>query len=213
MKYKDFDQAIRSPFDNQGYFFINKCLPFGASINCAHFQEFSDAVAFIMQNKTKKQPINYLDDFLFITLLARLCDYQMETFLKVCDSINFPVAEEKTFWSTTRLVFGVQLDWHSWASSCCPFKLLHTYTMLRGGYKCENEQFFIYRDRNPVKPDAVRNVLRTAITRIGLNPTCYNCHSWRIGHCSELIQLGYSIKAVKRFGRWKSNAVYKYIKT
>ena len=47
-------------------YFIDKCLPFGAAISCAHFQAVSDAIAHIVKFLTRKTPINYLDDFLFI---------------------------------------------------------------------------------------------------------------------------------------------------
>ena len=33
---------------NKTYYFINKCLPFGAAISCLHFQRFLDAIAHVM---------------------------------------------------------------------------------------------------------------------------------------------------------------------
>ena len=36
----------RNPVSGEWAYFVNKCLPFGASISCALFQEVSDAVAF-----------------------------------------------------------------------------------------------------------------------------------------------------------------------
>ena len=36
-----------SPIDGKTYYFVNKCLPFGAAISCALFQKFSDAIAHI----------------------------------------------------------------------------------------------------------------------------------------------------------------------
>ena len=62
----------RSPIDNEIYYFVDKCLPFGASISCVHFQSFSDAVAHVMRVKTGMENVNYLDDFLFIALLKAL---------------------------------------------------------------------------------------------------------------------------------------------
>ena len=50
-------------------FFVDKCMPFGASISCAHFKKFLDTVAHIVQYKTHKKPINYLDNFFFAALL------------------------------------------------------------------------------------------------------------------------------------------------
>ena len=95
----------QSPFDGKFYFFVDKCLPFGSSISCAHFQAFSDAVAHTVTPHTKKETINYLDDFLFAVLLQMICNQQVETFLRICADINFPVSMEKTCWSSTRMVF------------------------------------------------------------------------------------------------------------
>ena len=55
----------RNPIDKKWYYFIDKCMPFGSSISCAHFQEISDALAHIQKIKSGgKIPINYLGDFL-----------------------------------------------------------------------------------------------------------------------------------------------------
>ena len=90
---------------------MDKCLPFGASISCSHFQRFSNAVKHIVEWKTKKGLVNYLDDFLFAALLAFMCNGQVKTFLEVCSLINFPVSMEKTFWATTSLTFlGLLID-------------------------------------------------------------------------------------------------------
>ena len=54
------------------YFFVDKCLPFGSSISCKIFQDFSDSVAHIVRSKTHKPLVNYLDDYLFAAFL-NLC--------------------------------------------------------------------------------------------------------------------------------------------
>ena len=80
------------------YFFMDKCLPFGASISCSHFQQFSNCVVFLCKNKTGRSTNNYLDDFILGALLEALCNGQVQEFLKICDQIKFPVAPEKTVW-------------------------------------------------------------------------------------------------------------------
>ena len=103
--------TAQSPIDNQWYYFIDKCMPFGASISCSHFQRFSDAISYIVTYYTKKDNINYLDDFFFTAFLKTLCDSQITTFIDICSQINFPVSMEKTFWGTTKLSFlGLLLD-------------------------------------------------------------------------------------------------------
>ena len=103
--------TAQNPADGQWYYFVDKCMPFGASISCSHFQRFSNAIAHLVKYFTKKDNINYLDDFFFAALMLAKCNMQIETFLKVCSSINFPVSMEKTFWGTTKLTFlGLLID-------------------------------------------------------------------------------------------------------
>ena len=100
-----------SPIDGKTYYFVDKCLPFGASISCAHFQRFSNAVAHIVRWKTKRNLINYLDDYMFAALIKLLCNDQVKNFLSVCDEIQFPVSLEKTFWASTLMTFlGLLID-------------------------------------------------------------------------------------------------------
>ena len=103
--------TTQSPIDDRWYFFIDKHLPFGAAISCAVFQAFSNAIAHIVRVKSRKDNVNYLDDFLFIAMLKALCDAQVDLFLSICHQINFPVFLEKTFYGTTQLVFlGLLID-------------------------------------------------------------------------------------------------------
>ena len=100
-----------SPFNRKTYFFVDKCLPFWASISCAMFQAISDAVAHIVKVRARKDNINYLDDFLFVALLRAFCEAQLDLFLNVCDQIGMPVSLEKTFRSSTQMIFlGFLID-------------------------------------------------------------------------------------------------------
>ena len=101
----------KSPLDGRFYYFVDKCLPFGASISCAHFQRFSNSVAHIVKTKSKKDLVNYLDDYLFAALLKFCCNQQVQLFMDVCSEISFPVNLDKTFWGSTYLVFlGFLID-------------------------------------------------------------------------------------------------------
>ena len=93
------------PINGKWYYFVDKCLPFGASISCKLFQMVSDALAYLVQNKTGDELVNYLDDFLFIALLACICNQNLEVFLELCRNINMPISEEKTEGASTCLVF------------------------------------------------------------------------------------------------------------
>ena len=100
-----------SPVDGKTYLFVDKCLPFGASISCSHFQRFSNAIRHIVEYRTKKTLVNYMDDFMFAALMKLLCNSQVKEFIHVCEIISFPISLEKTFWATTRLVFlGLLID-------------------------------------------------------------------------------------------------------
>ena len=101
----------KNPKDGKTYWFIEKCLPFGSSISCKIFQDFSDSIAFIVQKKAGKENINYLDDFLFIALLKQYCNEQVEMFLDICEQICFPVSMEKTVWAEQIIIFlGMMID-------------------------------------------------------------------------------------------------------
>ena len=94
-----------SPIDGKTYYFVDKCLPFKASMSCSHFQKFSSALKHVVQNRTKNQLVNYMDDFLIAALLKLWYNNQVKEFLAVCEIIAFPVSLEKTFWGTTQLTF------------------------------------------------------------------------------------------------------------
>ena len=109
--------AAKDPVTKEQYFFVDLCLPFGASISCAIFQSFSDALKFITEFKLDMIFIfppritNYLDDFLFIAITLGICNKSVEEFLKICVTIGCPISQDKTEWATQLIVFlGVLLN-------------------------------------------------------------------------------------------------------
>ena len=94
----------------------------------------------------------------------------------------------------------------------CPFQLIKDYMTVRGSFDHDDEQFFIFRDRSQIQPVHIRRVLKEALSRLNLDASMYDLHVLRIGRCTDLIKMGFSIEHVKHVGRWRSNAVYKYIK-
>ena len=78
------------PKTGEWKYFVDKCLPFGASISCALFQCFSDAICFLTENKSASsgQTTNYLDDFLFIALSFIACNGLISDFLQLCEEIG-----------------------------------------------------------------------------------------------------------------------------
>ena len=117
--YKWLIMKATNPEDNKTYYFVEKCLPFGSSISCSHFQRFSNALKHLMLKLNGKELTgeeidfitNYLDDFLFIALQSGTCNRMVERFLDLCSQLGVPVAEDKTEWSSIRIIFlGILLD-------------------------------------------------------------------------------------------------------
>ena len=94
----------------------------------------------------------------------------------------------------------------------CPFKITNEYGALRGGYSSDDEQFFIFPDGSPVTSRHIRRVLRKMVKKVDLDPKLYNTHSLRIGRASDLMKMGTPLDTIKYLGRWKSNAVLRYLK-
>ena len=103
----------QDPLTNEWKFFVDKCLPFGSSISCSHFQRFSDALCHIVEFKlqTKRRVTNYLDDFLFIARTLARCNTMIRTFMDMCDDLGVPLSPEKTEWAAEWIIFlGILLD-------------------------------------------------------------------------------------------------------
>ena len=99
------------PETGEEFWFFDKCLPFGASISCKIFQDFSNSVAHLVRYETKHPLVNYLDDYFFAALRKAICDGQVDVFLRICSEIQFPVSLEKTVWGCTLLIFlGLLID-------------------------------------------------------------------------------------------------------
>ena len=94
----------------------------------------------------------------------------------------------------------------------CPFNLMRSYMEKRGPYCHDTEEFFVFTDRPPVQQHHARVVLKEALVALNLNFNCYNFQCYRIGRYSDLWKLGYSLEHIKHLGRWRSNAVYQYLR-
>ena len=96
----------------------------------------------------------------------------------------------------------------------CPVAHTKAFIQMRGGWRSRDEQLFVFSDGSPLKATHVRSTLRNCIKNIGLEENLYDTHSFRIGRASDLFKIEKaSIDQIKSLGRWKSNAVYKYLKS
>ena len=83
---------------------------------------------------------------------------------------------------------------------------------MRGLYITDDKEFMVFSDKTPVRDYHLRNLLRELLDRVGLDSSLYDVHSFRGERTCDLAKFGYSIEQIKIMGRWKSNAVYKYLK-
>ena len=105
------------PLTKQVKFFVDKCLPFGASISCALFQCISDALRHILDHRVAhrvprgKSINNYLDDFLFVAWTCWLCNWLVQEFAQLCQITGFPINFNKTEYASQIMVFlGILLN-------------------------------------------------------------------------------------------------------
>ena len=85
----------------------------------------------------------------------------------------------------------------------CPCKIICDDTLMRGARR-PKAPFFIFRDMTPVKADQFRSVLhRWYWIHLCMTPTV--C-------AKDLFKLEYTVDQIKEKGRWRSNAVYEYLK-
>ena len=101
----------------------------------------------------------------------------------------------------------------SQSNNCfCPFRIVRQYAALRGDYEDPDEEFFVYKNSIQIPPDSVRKTLRDCLEVLNLNPKLYNTHSFRAGRSVDMQISGKSVDEIRSAGRWRSNAVYRYLK-
>ena len=98
------------------------------------------------------------------------------------------------------------------SSKHCPFTILKAYVQARKGRKSDEEQFFVFSDRQVVTQENFRESLRSVLTFLGLQASLYAPHSMRSGNAVQMVETeGISVETVRKLGRWQSNAVYRYL--
>ena len=95
----------------------------------------------------------------------------------------------------------------------CPFKMLTKYLQFRKPMKTDNEQFFVFKDRSPVKPKHVRMILKKLLLINNFNPAPYVFHGIRAGRATDLMESGVSIETIKKLGRWRSSSIFTYLRS
>ena len=132
------------PVTGKVYYFVDKCLPFGASISCSHFQRLSNALRHIVESLEKQfnSISNYLDDFIFIHFIRRICEMLMNRFMAICKAICFPVADEKTEWPCAIISFlGMILNGKTFTLMVPPDKKFKAINLLNRA--CEKQKLTV----------------------------------------------------------------------
>ena len=94
----------------------------------------------------------------------------------------------------------------------CPYSNLRQYIALRQPYLSESEPFFVFADRSPITPAQVRCVLKKLLKLGNLENGNYGTHSFRAGRALDMLNMGVSVETIKQIGRWRSNAVFAYLR-
>ena len=94
----------------------------------------------------------------------------------------------------------------------CPFKLLREYSKMRPTFSSDSEPFFVFSDGSPVTVNNVTSVLKSMIKAAGYDEKNFSGHCLRSGRTCDLYKLGLPIETIKKIGRWRSNAIYCYLR-
>ena len=97
-------------------------------------------------------------------------------------------------------------------SHFCPVMWTKHFIQLRQEIYDLNEQLFVFADGSPLKAIHMRQLLRSILFQLDLDQFLYDTHSLRIGRATDLFKKNVPVDKIKQLGRWKSNAVYKYLR-
>ena len=133
------------------------------------------------------------------------------------DKLMFILHTSKTHWFNNKpQIIKISREnlakGNEYNKAVCPYYLLRRFLKIRKKCKNNTEQFFIFSDRSPVKPNNFRCTLRESISQAGIDSKIYDCHSFRAGRAGDLVSMGISLETVKKLGRWRSNSVYTYLR-
>ena len=94
------------------YIYIDGCIPFGLRSAPKLFNILADILSWIAQKRGVSYVIHYLDDFLTMGLpLSRVCQQNLNTFIRLCSELGVPLAPNKVEGPPTTLTFlGIILD-------------------------------------------------------------------------------------------------------
>ena len=94
----------------------------------------------------------------------------------------------------------------------CPFQMISTYLQICKKWDNLNEQFFTFSDRPPVTAANLCSVLYKSLMIAGLDTNMYGSHGFCAGPAVDMLTiLNLDICTIRKIGRWRSNAIFKYL--
>ena len=124
--HKDDFHLLGFYWEDMGGFFFDKMCAMGASCSCAHFEQLSKAIQWILIHKFNVKFISHIiDDFmLFSPRGSSECYYALQSFLALAESLGIPVNHDKTIEPTTRAeLHGILFDTNTMEMSLPPEKI------------------------------------------------------------------------------------------
>jgi hypothetical protein len=96
----------------QSQYYIDTRLPFGLRSAPFLFNQYAEALLWVLQNQYSiPHCIHYLDDYFFAAASGDHCHHHITQFLLACEHLGVPVALDKLEGPTTTLVFlGILVD-------------------------------------------------------------------------------------------------------
>jgi hypothetical protein len=94
------------------------------------------------------------------------------------------------------------------SSELCPVAALITFVRARGN---KDGPLFAYPDGSGVSRSMFTSCLKTCLARTG-DTDSITAHSFRIGGATYASMCGFSDDEIRRMGRWRSDALLKYIR-
>ena len=92
-------------------FYIDICLPFGASIPCAIFENIGNLLQWIVQQWANHPISRYLDDFFMVHILQQVCDSIMQTIHDTCSEVGILMSPSKRVYAMQVIEFlGLLID-------------------------------------------------------------------------------------------------------
>jgi hypothetical protein len=109
---------------------------------------------------------------------------------------------------------GIKIQFFTRTHSICPVAVLNKYVSVRmmTGAK-PVDPLFVTQLGQPLGRNYFITMLKTVLSRIGLNARLYSGHSFRGGAASSASAARLEDYLIKTLGRWSSNCYVRYIKT